>query len=208
VVPMATFSSAEALSKELAAIAADALPGLSAEEQAQAAETALRLLRGMAYGTPPGYEVQPLAGVILDSLRQGRLRPEAQQLAIDIAQKLPGSRAQQELAAVVLDAKRPAAVRLAAVRALLVHRQRYGVQLQRPALDSLRALANQAGVEAALKEALDLWIGSLDAEPRSTGDRLRDYNPVPGSAPAPKEPPAKEPAPKEKEPAKNDPGVE
>lgn len=206
VVPMASFSSAEALSNELAAVAADALPGLSAEEQAQAAETALRLLRGMAYGTPPGYDVQPLAGVILDSLRQGRLRPEAQQLAIDIAQKLPGSRTQQELAAVVLDAKRPGVVRLAAARALLVHRQRYGVPLGRPALESLRAQANQAGVEAALKEALDLLIGSLEAEPRSTGDRLRDYNPVPGSAPAPKDAPAKEPPPKEKEPANTDPG--
>ncbi|MFQ3592270.1 MAG: hypothetical protein SNJ82_03655, partial [Gemmataceae bacterium] len=198
VVPMATFSTAEALESELAAVtASEAVPLLSAEEQAVAAETALRLLRGMAYGSPPGYDVQPLAGLILDSLRMGRLTPQGQQHAIDLAQTLPGSRAQQELASVVLDAKRPGPVRVAAARGLLSHRQRFGLQLPRPALDSLRAQANQAGVDAALKESLDLLIGSVGADPRSTGDRLRDYNPAPTTPPKkdppPKDPPAKEP---------------
>jgi hypothetical protein len=175
----------------LAAVA-DPVPMLSLEEQTVAAETAMKLLRGMAYGTPAGYDVQPLSGVILDALRMGRLSPEGQQNAIDIVQKLPGSRPQQELAVVILDAKRPGVVRQAAARGLLAHRQRFGVQLLRPAIESLRAQANQPGVDAALKESLNLFTGSVGAEPRSTGDRLRDYNPLPGGPPK-KDPEKKDP---------------
>jgi CheY-like chemotaxis protein len=206
VVPTSAFSSPATLTSELAAVA-DTVPLLSPEEQAVAAETAMKLLRGMAYGTPPGYDVQPLTAVILDSLRMGRLSPEGQIHAIEIAQKLPGSRPQQELAVVTLDAKRPAAVRLAAGRGLLAHRQRFGIQLLRASLDSLRAQANQAGVDPALKESLDLFIGSVGADPRSTGDRLRDYNPLPGGVPK-KDPDKKDPLkkdPDKKDPEKKDP---
>ena len=201
VVSTSAFSSPATLTSELAAVA-DPVPMLSPEEQTVAAETAMKLLRGMAYGTPPGYDVQPLSGVILDTLRMGRLSPEGQQNAIDIVQKLPGSRPQQELAVVILDARRPGVVRTAAARGLLAHRQRFGVQLMRPAIDSLRAQANQPGVDAALKETLNLFTGSVGAEPRSTGDRLRDYNPLPGGPPK-KDPEKKDP--EKKDPEKKDP---
>lgn len=188
VVPTTSFNSADELGDLLKTVADDSTP-LAPEEQAAAAELSIALLRGMAYGIPPGYDVQPLTAVILDTLRQGRLSPEGQQNAIDIARKLPGSRPQQELAQVILEEKRPAPVRVAAARGLLAHRQRFGIQLNAATVERLRAEAARVGVDGELKEQLDLLMGSLGADPRPTGDRLRDYNPLPV---APLPPPKKE----------------
>jgi hypothetical protein len=188
VVPSPSFNTSASLQTLLQNAADDSTPFVP-EEQAAAAELAIALLRGMAYGIPPGYDVQPLTAVILDTLRQGRLSPEGQQNAIDIARKLPGSRPQQELALVILDAKRPMPVRVAAAMGLTAHRQRYGIQLTRATLDTLRAEAARVGVDGGLKEQLDLFIGSVGTDPRPTGERLREYNPVPV---APLPPPKKE----------------
>ena len=45
----------------------------------------MKLLRDGALATPPRFDVQPLTAVILDALRGGRLTPEGQQRAIEIA---------------------------------------------------------------------------------------------------------------------------
>jgi CheY-like chemotaxis protein len=178
VVPTSALLSATTLGNILK-VAGEKAPAFTAAEQAEIAETAIRILRDMAFGRPPGFDVQPLTGVLLDTLRTGRVKPASQERLIEIATRLPGSRPQQELANVTLASARPLAVRLAAAKGLLAHRQRYGPQLPATLVQSLRAEAGKAGTDPLLKERLDLLTGAFGSEPRSTGERLRDYDPAP-----------------------------
>ncbi|MGL4554007.1 MAG: hypothetical protein ACRC33_22835, partial [Gemmataceae bacterium] len=184
VVPTSALMTAAALGPQLK-LAGEAAATFTPAEHAEMAETAMKLLRDMAFGSPPGFDVQPLTGVILEALRVGRLKPEGQERAVEIATRLPGSRPQQELAALTLAAARPLPVRLAAAKGLLAHRQRFGPQLPPATVQALRAEGAKAGIDPVLKERLDLLNGALGAEPRSTGERLRGYDPAPAAPPPP-----------------------
>jgi hypothetical protein len=149
----------------------------------------MKLLRDGALATPPRFDAQPLTPVILDALRAGRLTPEGQQRATDLAARLPGARAQQELAMVTLAATRPVPVRVAAAKGLLRHRQTFGALLPASIVQALREEGANPSLDPLLKEPLLLLTGVLGSEPRSTGDRLRDYAPA---VPAPPPPAKKE----------------
>lgn len=157
---------------------------LNQKDREEMAETAVRILHDLAHDRPAGLDVRPLTNHVLDALKTGRLSLEGQRRAIEIAARLPGARPQQELAAVVLAASRPAEVRLAAAAALQQHRQRYGNQLAFATAEALRAEAGKPGTPADLKERLDLLTATL-GDARGTGERLRDYTPTPAAPPAP-----------------------
>jgi CheY-like chemotaxis protein len=178
VVPTSALLNAADLGRILK-VAGEKAPAFTPAEQAEITEAAVRILRDMAFGRPPGFDVQPLTGVLLDALRTGRMKPASQERLIEIATRLPGARPQQELANVTLASARPLPVRLAAAKGLLAHRQRYGPQLPPALVQALRAEAGKADTDPLLKERLDLLTGAFGSEPRSTGERLRDYDPAP-----------------------------
>jgi hypothetical protein len=153
---------------------------LPAAEQQAASERAMRLLDSLAQGKPAGYDVKPAATNILDALDGGRLTAEGQLAAISACTRLPGARTQTVLAAVILDGMRTLPVRTAGVTALVEHIQRHSIQLTEIQFDRLRALAGQPGLDKKLKEQMDVLIGSLRPGDRTTGKRLREYNPTPG----------------------------
>jgi CheY-like chemotaxis protein len=159
-------------------------PPLSAAEIQDYSERAIRHLNTLAHGNPQGVDVRPAADTILDALRAGKLSPDGQLAAIGAAGKIYGARTQNELAAVILDGRRPIPVRTAATRELVHH-----IQLNTPLLTgtqtgTLEALFVQPGTDPALKAELALLLGSLKPDARLTGERLLRYQPPPPVAAA------------------------
>ena len=146
---------------------------LAPAEQSEAAERAIRLLASLAEGKFAGFDVRPATATILDTLRAGRLTPDGQIAAAAACSRLPGARTQTVLTTVILDGARPAPVRTAAATALVEHIQRFSIQMTPAEFEPLRTLRTQAGLDAKLKESLDVLMGSLRPGDRTTGVQLR-----------------------------------
>jgi CheY-like chemotaxis protein len=170
-------------------------PPLSPAELQEYAGRAIRQLADLAEGVPPGYDVTLAADAVLEALRAGKLDEEGQRAALVVAGRLPGPKPQTILVDVILDGKRPAVMRSAAVAQLVRQIQARGPALDRAQLNALAALYRQPGIDAGLRTNLALVLGSLRPDARVTGERLRRYEPAPPGAPA-KEKPA--PPPKDK----------
>jgi CheY-like chemotaxis protein len=165
-------------------------PALTPAERKDYAERSIVLLDRLARNDPPGFDVKPAAGTILEALRApSRLRPEGQIAAADAVSRLGGREAQEVLADVVLDGKRPAAVRVAAAAGLVRHIQAFRPALSRTHVASLATLNDLPGTDAPLKAQLALVLGSLQPNARLTGERLLQYQPP---VPAPPTPPKKD----------------
>jgi CheY-like chemotaxis protein len=169
----------------LARVADPGAPALSDAERKDYAERAIRALAGLAQGNPPGYDVRPAADAVYEAIRAARLSPEGQIAAVQVAGRLPGTRPQVELANAVLDARRPAAVRVAAAEQLIRQIQKQGPLLARAQVEHLAALFGEPRTDPGLKAQLALVLGSLRPGVRQTGERLRSYQP-PEPAPLPK----------------------
>jgi CheY-like chemotaxis protein len=167
-------------------------PALSAAEMKDYAERSVVLLARLARGEPPGFDVRLAGAAILDALRSpSRLRPEGQRAAAEAASRLPGSEAQMVLADVVLDGKRPLAVRVGAAEQLIRHIQTYSPLLSRAHVKGLAALNADPALDPPLKAQVALAMGSLQPDARLTGQRLLQYRPPVPAAPAPPPPPKK-----------------
>ncbi|MFL5341208.1 MAG: hypothetical protein ACJ8F7_13760 [Gemmataceae bacterium] len=92
---------------------------LTATERKEYQLRAMEGLRRLATGVVPGYDVRPAAQAIRSALHNDDLAA----LAIDTVVRLPGKEAQQDLADLVLNANRPAALRVKAAAGLLQHMQ-------------------------------------------------------------------------------------
>jgi hypothetical protein len=168
-------------------------PALSAAEMKDYAERSMVLLAKLARGEPPGFDVRLAGPAILDALRTpSRLRPEGQRAAAEAASRLSGSEAQRVLADVVLDTKRPLAVRVGAAEQLIRHIQSYSPLLSRAQVKDLAALNDNPALDPPLKAQVALVLGSLQPDARLTGQRLLQYRPPVPAAPAPPPPPRKE----------------
>jgi CheY-like chemotaxis protein len=167
---------------------------LTDAEQKAYAELAGRELARMAKGELAGYDVRPAADAILNALRAGRLSAEGMVAVTEAAARLPGARAQTELAHAAVDGARPALQRFAAADLLARHIQRHGSLLTVQQVDALHA-ARAAATDPAVKAGLAVVLGSLRPDARVSGSILRNFQP-PLTAPPKPEPPAKE---KEKE---------
>jgi hypothetical protein len=172
-------------------------PALSAAELKAYAEGSIKNLACLSRGEVPGYDVTPAGPTVLAALRPPtRLTPEGQISAIEIASRIRGENAQTVLADVLLDGKRPAAVRVAAANALIRNIQQFSPLLTGEQVRALDALYAQANLEESLKNSAALVIGSLRPSTRLTGQRLLQYQPpTPGAAPPPKPEPKSEPKP-------------
>jgi hypothetical protein len=165
------------------------MPPLAGAERKSYAERSLTWLAKMARGEVPGYDIRPAADAILGVLQSGDVSDEALAAALQAAGRLPGARPQTELAGVVLDARRSAALRSEAAGELVRHIQQHGTALSAAQTDALAKLWQTADADANLKASVALVLGSLRPDARQTGERLKGYTP-PLPAATTKPPPA------------------
>jgi CheY-like chemotaxis protein len=163
-------------------------PYLPPAEMKDHAERAVATLARLARGTPPGYDIRPAGPVILAALRApSRLRPEGQIAAAEAAARLPGSEPQQVLADVVLDAKRPTSVRVAAAAQLVRHIQAHSPLLTAAHVRELTVLNDSADLDVPLRNQVALVMGSLQPNARQSGERLLQFQPTPPGPPPKKD---------------------
>jgi hypothetical protein len=175
VVHTSVFTDAKTLETVMTAAIRQAGVALSPEERTRYAEIAIQILSKLAMGQPRGYDVKPVANIITEALRTGRLSERGQIAAIDAIARLPGPRSQVELAHTILDKARTGEARKAAVEALVLNVQQFGVQLSDAQMAPLRALAREDKLPPGLKGNLDVLIGALRPDARTTGERLKGY---------------------------------
>jgi CheY-like chemotaxis protein len=177
-------------------------PALTAAELADHGERAARTLGALAQNNPPDFDIRPAATAILEALRAGRFTPEGQIALTAAAGRLPGAQPQIDLAWVLQNGERPAAVRRAAGEELVRNIQRQGVMLTGGQVLPLRDLAADRNLDPRVRRQLAVVLGSLRPGDRLTGERLREFRVEPGR-PAPKEKEKEEaPPPPKKEPDK------
>lgn len=150
---------------------------LAEAEQKEYAERSIHYLARMARGEIAGYDIKPYAETIYNALHGGRLSEKGQAEAIDLVSRLSTPRAQLELAAVVLDDKRPPALRLKAADELVKHVQQNSRLMNDDLIGRLRKLFDDAGTAPELKEKLAALQGTLRPTPQTSGERLRDFRP-------------------------------
>jgi hypothetical protein len=158
---------------------------MTAKEHTSNAALAMAWLKRLAVGEVPGYDVRTAADAILKALHTEGLALAA----IEAAGKLPGRKAQHELANVVLRELNPE-IRTAAAVELAHHIQQHDSALVPQEEQGIRELY-AATTEGKLKSALALVLGSQRPNARETGERLKGYRPEFKPAPAP--PPAAAP---------------
>jgi hypothetical protein len=159
---------------------------LTEAEQKDYAERSIAYFARIARGEITGYDVRPYAETVYNALRGGKLSEKGQSDAIDVVARLSAPRSQVELAAVVLDDKRPLPLRLKATDDLTRHIQQHSLLLPADQVGRLRKLSEDAGKVPELadfKAKLAALQGSLRPDARLTGERLRDYQPPPPAPP-------------------------
>jgi CheY-like chemotaxis protein len=174
----------EVLKKELTVRVEQAMgkPLTEAERKAMTGE-ALVWLKRLATGETPGYSVRAAEDVILKALRSDELGG----LAVEAAGRLPGRRAQRELADMVLDDAIRPEIRLLAAQELNRNIQQNGPVLPKEGVVALNELAQKAA-DQRLRTAVAQVMGSMRPGATRTGLRLQQYQPAPaGEAPPPKE---------------------
>jgi CheY-like chemotaxis protein len=163
-------------------------PRLPPAEMKGYAERAVEILAHLARGEPPGFDIRPAGAVILAALRApSRLSPRGQTFAAEAAARLPGAEPQQVLADVVLDAKRPPAVRTAAAAQLVRHIQTHSPLLTAAHVRELTVLNNQPDLDPPVRNQVALVLGSLQPNARLSGERLLQFQPPPPGPPPKKE---------------------
>jgi CheY-like chemotaxis protein len=150
---------------------------LSDAERDVFAKRALDLLGQMATGELPGYDVRPAEEAVIKALHSRDV--ETSLAAIEILGRLPGAEAQRHLAEVVLDSTRdklrgPAAFQLS--RQI----QRTGLVLSRQQIKRIGELYATTR-DKVLRDNLSLVIGAMRPGRKVTGERLRDYRPMPSA---------------------------
>jgi CheY-like chemotaxis protein len=161
-------------------------PPLTEAEIKEHGEKALRYLARLAKGEPAGFDIRPAADVVAKALHSGRFSPEGQLAGVELLARVPGTKAQAELANVVLDARAPVNVRLTANAELIRHVQQYSPTLGAEVIGQLTALQAQPDTDANLRASLALLLGSLRPDARTAGERLLRFRPpLPPAPPLP-----------------------
>ena len=156
------------------------MPPLTKAERKQYAEAALHWLSRMASGELKGFEVRPAAGAVLKVFPAPPLSDRAMLDALRITGTLPGARPQKELIGVVLDARRPVLLRVAAADELQRNIQKFGkpepAQEKVLKKDLLRLLAGPK-LDPLLRDHLARLVGTLRPDDRADGQRLHGFMP-------------------------------
>jgi CheY-like chemotaxis protein len=192
VVPAALAGDADGLKKILPTLIVESVgPPLAEEELKEYADRSMLWLARMARGELPGFDVRPAADTALAALNAGKLSPEALSAAIDVAARLPGAKAQSELANVVLSPAKPVELRKKAAQELVRHVQQHGVALSAAQAKGVEEVVASKDTDPELRAAAVPIVGALRPDARSTGERLKDFQP-PITPPAPPPPPPKD----------------
>lgn len=161
-----------------------------------AARAAVDWLRRIGLGDVPGYDVRPAEPALRAALKDDELADAA----VDAVARIPTAEVQQDLLAVALDPKRPAALRMRAADRALQHIQSFGETIPRPLAKSLAsgAAAEPAGdLRGKLLVIHQLVSGKPDDQALLFGTyRPAVAVPTPPAGSAPAEP-APQPEPKD-----------
>jgi hypothetical protein len=147
-------------------------PPLTPNERKGFSILSMEWLMRMAVGTVPGFDVRPAERTI----RQAIDVPELAKLAIEATSRLPGRDAQSDLANVVVDAQRPADVRVLAAENLILHAQRNGPALSTTQIQALMDLLPTLQ-EPLLRAKVASAVGTLQGNSPQTGMRMQRYLP-------------------------------
>jgi CheY-like chemotaxis protein len=172
---------------------------LTEAERKDYAERSLRWLGRIAKGEIAGYDFRPAEDALYKALRATGLSDGALTAAIEAVSRLPGAKPQQELAWVVTDTNRSAAVRVTAANELLRQMQQNTPALPPQQVQALDAVRSAKDTDARLREAVALVIGATRPDARLTGERLKGFEPRPRQE-KPSEDKPKEEKPKEDKP--------
>ncbi len=161
-------------------------PPLSEGEIKYYAEVSAIYLARLAQGDPAGFDVRPTAEVVANALRSGKLSPNGQLAAVEVLARVPGTRAQADLASVVLNDRNPVGTRMSATAALVKHIQKHSPTLQPSVIESLDALRQRPDIDPNLAANISLVLGALRPDPRTAGQRLLEFRPtIPPAPPLP-----------------------
>ncbi len=152
-------------------------PPLSEAERKEYAEKSVYYLARLSLGDPAGFDVRPASTAVADALRAGKLSEGGRLAAVDMLGRVPGSRAQAELANVVLDGRNPVGVRLSATATLVRHLQKHSPTLTKEVIANLEALQLRPDTDPNLRANLALVMGALRPDPRLAGERLLQFQP-------------------------------
>jgi hypothetical protein len=151
----------------------------SETEQKEITDRALGWLAKIARGDKKVFDIRPVADTVIAALRSNKLSPEAAVSAAEVLGRLPGEKAQQELASVIVEPNRPPQVRVAAAQALVHSLQDNGVALPASQVKLLLDLYNAPDTDPGLRSQVAVVLGGLRPDARSTGDRLKGFVPRP-----------------------------
>ncbi len=181
------------LGNSLISILDDSKTPLTAEERKANALAAAKQLRRMAIGERPGYPWQSADSELRKSLFTDELAP----IVVDAVVRLGKKEAQQDLAGVLLASGRPLPIRVAAVEGLVTHIQQFGLNLNKPQVESLIELIKGEN-DAKLTPKLLVLKGIISPNSNDTGKTILDI-----TTPGKKEPEKKEPEKKDPEEKKD-----
>jgi len=179
------FSDSKAIQRDIKLVFAEiGAPALSEEERKNYAEAAVFWLSKISKGELPGYDARPATAALLSALTPGRLSDNGMIYLVEALGNLSLGRVQPELAAIVMDGKRMAPVRIAAVQALIKHIQRNGTLMSLEEVTLLERSCLQPAGEPELVLIFSSLVGALKPGPVTTGKRLLAFpGPIPGFAP-------------------------
>jgi CheY-like chemotaxis protein len=179
----------EALKKILPVLIADAVGKPPDEaELRDMTERSLGWLARIVKGEKKGFDIRPAVDAVVAALRSGKLGAEATTHALEVLSRVPGEKAQVELANALLDQQLKAPERVAAGQELVRHIQAFGVLLPANQRQLILDTYKTPDLDSAVRAQVAVVLGSLRPDARSTGIRLKDFQPTPMPPPAPMPP--------------------
>lgn len=150
-----------------------ALTQIPDEDKAALAKRAMLVMRKLALGEVPGYDIRPAAATLREALRSAELAP----LAIEVVARLPGKEAQQDLAAFALKQEQPPELRSRAAAELSKHIQTHGNLLTRA---QVQLLDEQATSESntEVRARLLAVMGSLRPTTQRNSELIQRFDPL------------------------------
>jgi HEAT repeat protein/CheY-like chemotaxis protein len=173
-------------------------PPLTPDERKANAKLALDLLLRIARGEVPGYELRLADDAMARAMQDDDLAPQA----ASVLALRPGRKNQQALAEVALSGMRPLPVRVAALDAVRMSIQRYGILVGPKEIAAFVQLPPTA-MEPELQTAAARLAAMLQPNTTGEGQRLRTFTPAAGGKPDAPAPAPGKPGDKEKEKEKD-----
>jgi CheY-like chemotaxis protein len=152
------------------------------------AERSMLWLGKIGRGELPGYDIRSsdaIPQLIYDSLASPALTEKAAPAALDIAGRLPNKESQHHLLAFINRPTRSLELRKQAGEELIRHIQQNGNHLARTEIVVIFDLYKDEKLAKELRPMVNTLVGLMQPDERTTGDRLKGFEPKIGPPPAP-----------------------